>query len=392
MPQSVKSLPKDVDPYILSVYEGFGLRKEPRPLSHPALCQRIIRATMPGPRKATDSEGPLHHTVVLGDTYNLHISQAPDHDKLAKWWRGKTLGDAMRFYLHIVRESDILEITVAISLLLLSEIYSTRLSKPRDSHDPDRARFSEWEPRSGYRLEFGHSPVSDFGICKGRIQGKTNRVQTWTYYHPKPNTRTTLLDPDNHYWMYFRTIKGEEIILDCCSSAYGMTACVDASPCLKTLPEVFRDWGSTRTPAYFHPSGHHEESHVLIEEKRFSVMQNKLVHGALGWEILGPREEGQRDRLRHFMEQIQGRPCTPAQEERIQDFRTRGGLLLDQILSGGCWKNWEKPDVYSRDESFDSGKFRHDLFMKGSKDDSEYDGKLNGLLSMFADAMGAKLD
>lgn len=347
---------------------------------------------MPGARKATGSENTLHHTVVLGDTHDLEISQIPDYEKMAKWWRGKSLGDATRFYLHVVRETDILEITVAVSLLLLSEIYSTRMSKPRNADDPDSGRISEWEPRSGYRLEFGHSPVSDFGICKGRIQGKANRVQTWTYYHPKTNTRTTILDPDNHYWMYFRTIKGEEIILDCCSSAFGMTTCVDASHCLKKLPEVFRDYGSTRTPAYFHLSNHDEESHILIEEKRFSVMQNKLLYGTLGWEIHGPREEGQRDRLRQFMEQIQGKPCTPTQEERIHDFRSQGGAILDQILVGKCWNDWEKPNVYSRDESFDPGKVRLDLFMKGSKNDTEYNGKLCGLMGMFAEAAGAGLN
>ncbi|XP_006457005.1 hypothetical protein AGABI2DRAFT_188756 [Agaricus bisporus var. bisporus H97] len=272
----------------------------------------------------------------------------------------------MRFYVHVVRETDILEITVAVSLLLLSEVYSTRLSKPRSTDDSGKP-ISEWEPRSGYRLEFGRSPVSDFGICKGRIQGKANRVQTWTYYHPQPNTRTTVLDSDNHYWMYFRTIKGEEITLDCCSFAYGMTGCVDASPCLTALSEVFRDWGSTRTPAYFHPSNHQEESHILIEEQRFSVMQNTLLHGALAWEVSGARDEGQRVRLRQFIQQVQGTPCTTAQEERINDFRTHGGLLLDQILVGKCWKDWEKPT---------------------SKQDPEYNGKLKGLVGMFMEASG----
>ncbi|EKM77143.1 hypothetical protein AGABI1DRAFT_86733, partial [Agaricus bisporus var. burnettii JB137-S8] len=161
----------------------------------------------------------------------------------------------MRFYLHVVLETDILEITVAVSLLLLSEVYSTRLSKPRSPDDSGRP-ISEWEPRSGYRLEFGRSPA--------------NRVQTWTYSHPLPNPRTTVLDSDNHYWMYFRTIQGEEITLDCCSFAYGMTGYIDASPYLTALSEQF------------------------------------------GWEVSGARDEGQRESLRQFMQQVQGTPLTPA--------------------------------------------------------------------------------
>lgn len=343
---------------------------------------------MPGTRKTTSSENALHHTVVLGDTYDLEISRFPNPDKLSKWWRGRSTPDAMRFYLHVVRETDILEVTVAVSLLLLSEVYSTHMSKPprSDGLGPDEPK---WEPRPCYRLEYGHSPVSDFGICKGRIQGKTNRVQTWTYYHPKTSTRTTLLDPDNHYWLYFRTIKGEEIVLDCCSAAYGMGTCVDASGCIKNLPDMFRDYGSARTPACFHTiSDQEDQSHVLIEEKRFSVMQNTLLHGALGWEIFGGRKLDQHVRVREFIKEVQGKPCTPAQEERVQDFRSHGALMLNQVLSGRYWKEWEKPTVYSRDECFDMGNYKRDVFAKGSREDPECTGKLNGLLGLFGEAFG----
>jgi len=77
-----------------------------------------------------------------------------------------------------------------------------------------------------------------------------------------------------------------------------MEGCVDASPCLKKLPSGFRDWGSARTPVYFYASQRSEErpnSHALIEEKRFSVMQNSTLYAALGWDLLGGRNVEQHE-------------------------------------------------------------------------------------------------
>jgi len=255
-----------------------------------------------------------------------------------------------------------------------------------ESHNPGQ---EPWERRPCYRMEYGHSPVSDFGICRGRIQGKENRLQTWTYYEPKSNTRITVGDPNNHYWLYFRTIKGEEIILDCCSFSYGMETCVDASHCLKKFPEVFRGYGSARTPASFRTALDKDyQPYDLIEEQRFSVMQNKLLHRALGWELFGGRDTDQHVIVRDFISQVSGRPCTQEEEDRVRDYRMPGALMLNQVLGGKYWKDWARPTVHSRDDMFDPGNLKQDVFTKGSPEDRECEGQFNGLLGMFAEAMG----
>jgi len=170
-----------------------------------------------------------------------------------------------------------------------------------------------------------------------------------------------------------------------------MEGCVDASPCLKKLPSGFRDWGSTRTPAYFYASQRPEElpnSHALIEEKRFSVMQNSTLYAALGWDLFGGRNVEQHEIVRNFMNEVQGTPPTFAQEERVRDYRTFGALMLGQILVGKNWKEWEKPVTHSRDESLDVRNPKRDVFHKGSKLDKECDGKLNGFMGLYCDAMG----
>jgi len=311
---------------------------------------------------------------------------------MAEWYRGQALPAAMRLYLQIIRESYILEITVAMALILLSEIYSTRLT--REPPEPGKVGpgVTSWQPRMCFRLEHGHSPVSDFGICRGRIRGKGNRVQTWTYYDPKNNTRTTVLDPDNHYWLYFRTISGEEVILDCCSYSYGMHTCVDASETIRQLPGLFRDYGSSRTPANLRTAQDQDrqQPYTLIEEKRFSVMQNTKLHGALGWEAFGGRKEDQHAIVREFMNQLNGKPVALEQEERVREYRALGASMLDQILSAKFWKEWGKPVVHRRDDTLDEGKVKTDEFLKGSIDDTTCEGKLTGLMGLFQEAMGIK--
>jgi hypothetical protein len=380
-----------MNPFIKGVFENLGMNRrlaahDPDTL-HPALRHRILKAPKPGSRKATPSENTVHHTVVLGEKYDLQISTAPDARKLAHWWRGRPTMAGMHMFLHAIRESHIFEVTIAVSLILLSEVYSTYMAK--SPKDPDVS----WERRGCFRLEYGHSPVSDFGICRGRIEGKASRLQTWTYYESKVNTRTDVLDPNNHYWLYFRTIKGEELFLDCCSFPYGMEGCVDATPCLKDLSSLFRDYGSARTPGCLFAPQRPEEcpnSHSLIEEHRFSVMQNKSLYGALGWELFGGQREEQHSIMRDFMTRVQGKPCTSDQEERVRDYRSFGSMMLGQVLTGKLWKGWGKPTVYSRDDCFE-GSGKESEWVKGSKEDPECgDGKLNGLLGLFSDVLGIK--
>ncbi|KAJ3574390.1 hypothetical protein NP233_g1796 [Leucocoprinus birnbaumii] len=375
-------------PFLDSVFQNLG-RRLGRGLEfvlHPALTHRILKAPTPGARKATSSESNVHHTVVLGDKWDLRIKGIPDYKPLSTWWKGHTAMAGMEMFLRIVRESNTFEVTIATSLVLLSELYSTYMSK-----SVDESGNTTWEPRERFRLEYGQSPVSDFGICRGRIEGKANRVQTWTYYQPKTNSRTTILNPDNHYWLYFRTIKGEELILDCCTFPFGMEGCVDASPCLQQLASMFRDYGSARTPAYFYAPNRPEEcpnSHSLIEVARFSVMHNKQLYGALGWELFGGRDPEQHAIVKAFMTKVQGEPCTIEQEDRVRDYRCYGAILLGQVLTGKHWKEWPKPTFHSRDDCFDPRDPKGSVFTKGSTEDPTCNAKLNGMLGLFSDVYG----
>ncbi|KAF9446357.1 hypothetical protein P691DRAFT_804355 [Macrolepiota fuliginosa MF-IS2] len=370
---------KTFHPFIAYMFEYLRARCAPHhdPDSfHPALRRKILKAPIPGPRKSYPTEKPIHHTIVLGDTHDMQ-----DGRGIPAWFRGPGARamaheDKMKVYHQVIRELFAFELTVAVSLILLSEVYSTYLVCKDDDYDdedeeyPDPEPTDPWEPRPCFRLEHGKSPISDFGIAKGRIVGSANRVQTYTYYDPKTDTRTMVHDPDNHYWMYFRTIKGEEITLDCAGSSFGMETYVDASHCLGKLPEVLRIKGSARVPADFRTPGlldsasAKKQPYTLVEEHRFSVMHNTSLHEALSTTYIRETAHGKAI-IREFMDMVLSastttpsassptstsipapKRCTVEQEERVYWYRVIGSPMLSQILSGRHWLEWGKTSLH----------------------------------------------
>ncbi|KAF9446433.1 hypothetical protein P691DRAFT_776878 [Macrolepiota fuliginosa MF-IS2] len=300
---------------------------------HPGLNHNLAKAPLPTTRKAAHPDSTYHQTVVLDEE---HGNDGPG---LTEWVKFKpNFADRAKFWYQVTREDNNFELTTAISLILLAEIYSTNFE------DDDQTTGA----KPCFRLEHGNSPISDFGICKGRIRGDRNRLQVWCYVNPVTKEKQTVQDPDNYYWLYFRTILGEEVTLDCCSFSYGMDLCVDARPCLTKLRSELSNSTCKIVPAYFRTSGHDEPSHyTLIEEKRFSVMHNTRIHKALvethRHSIFSSMPDEKKDVFRGFMEEVSGKPWRPYQEELFWWYRVCGGAMLRQVLSERHWKEWKKP-------------------------------------------------
>jgi hypothetical protein len=227
-----------------------------------------------------------------------------------------------------------------------------------------------------FRLEYGKSPIADFGICKGKIQGKTNRLQVWSYYEPRTNSRVGIHDPNEYYWIYFKTIHGDDITLDCCSYSFGMETCVDASECLRSLAPRFRIPGSVRTPAYFRSPHDSTDHYTLIEEKRFSVMHDADLHYTLAADQRAPGKPCSSNHstltgIRAFMEKVCGRPCSENQVWQVIDTWDHGNLLATQVLIGRHWFNWARPKVHQRNIYDDLDVYKTEL-EKGSTSDPSY--------------------
>ncbi|THH30661.1 hypothetical protein EUX98_g3530 [Antrodiella citrinella] len=62
------------------------------------------------------------------------------------------------------------------------------------------------------RMRYRSAPIADFGICHG--SARVVSEDRLTYYSMKDRKFTMGQDFNDHYWLYFTSIKGEEVYLD----------------------------------------------------------------------------------------------------------------------------------------------------------------------------------
>ncbi|KXN92009.1 hypothetical protein AN958_11069 [Leucoagaricus sp. SymC.cos] len=331
-------------PLIAYLFESLRKHRDPVVPLHPILDRNIIKAEIPGPRASARPNEVIWFTVILDGEHDL--GPGGGINKFQTWWKGHpTIEAGQKMYHQAVREVHIPELTVSICMTLLAEIYSSEFA---DMPGVNTSGTQHVKPC--FRLEYGRSPIRDFGICKGKIRGNTNAVQVWTYKDEKTQTSTTLTDPDKYYWIYFTTIRGEEIVPDCCSQSFGMLSLVNASHCVEKLPEQRRIALSARVPAFLWAPGDEERRpYALIPDKRFSVMQKPQLCEALS--MRNPHQETSKQRLviLDFFEEMLGRKATEHEVNQIKRYRLEATMVLNEVLSNGYWREWGIPEVYNRD-------------------------------------------
>ncbi|KXN84658.1 hypothetical protein AN958_12036 [Leucoagaricus sp. SymC.cos] len=331
--------------FIAALFEVGREYGEPFVPPHPALRHTIAQAPIPAvptARKSTmPGEEPIYHTVILGNKCEGDLLE-----DTSSWWgrnSRNTLSqeDFGKIRRHFFREVNIVEITISICFSLLAELYVAWAGNARGAVNGPY-----------YRLEYAKSPICDFGICKGKVHGDSHRVQVWSYHDPKTNTNHTLKDPDNHYWIYFTTITGEDITLDCSSSSFGMHVFVDAESLINEIPDFAKSGISNRVPAILRGSQEHgPQPCTLIEEERFSIMQNNELRTALVPNFPASDRPEHDHIIQEFIAKVQGRECTRRQENRVWRYRLMQARYIQRFMIGEVQKLLGKPILRAKDHS-----------------------------------------
>jgi hypothetical protein len=244
-----------------------------------------------------------------------------------------------------LRETCTLEVNVGIVVALLSEVYSFYYIPGNDKGIP--------HPHSKrYHLQYKNTPIADFGICKGKIRGGRKKLQTWSYSYQQQPEGSMHAHPNIHYWIYFTTIKGEDITLDCSAFPYGMEALVDASHCLDEFNPDPNSWpGSKYPPAYLRSSRQPVGEYRLIEEKRFSFLRYQDLVNAFTYDAghLKPNtvdNDVSRALWGYMAHIVEGDPGGVPLAVRMHiSVRT----LMRPILQGDKWQEWTKPQICRED-------------------------------------------
>ena len=131
---------------------------------------------------------------------------------------------------RVIREGYVLQTCLSICTSLVSEMYMPAVG------DKQRHR--------RYRLRCNTSTIEDFGICFSSIDVKGQERLAYLL----PNGEICKgQGPDNHYWMYFRTTRGKEYILDCAMFPFNLGIKIGTEPYLNTISSFLLP----EAPAYF---------------------------------------------------------------------------------------------------------------------------------------------
>ncbi|KAF9075610.1 hypothetical protein BDP27DRAFT_1286295 [Rhodocollybia butyracea] len=158
---------------------------------HPALQHKIINNPRPDSRATTFSDGSRAKLILLGE----HVGETPE-----RWWpTAETPGISVKLKRRFVRDGNLLPIVTSIVVALLSEMYTTPYT---DRHSLPRTR-----------LNYKSSPIADFGIVKGKAV--VHCEDTFAFRNTITGQFWFGQDPQDHYWIYFKTLKGESLFFRC---------------------------------------------------------------------------------------------------------------------------------------------------------------------------------
>ena len=288
---------------------------------HRALTRAIVNA--PNPRQPTSKlpDGSAAKVVLLG-------RPIPESEiNTRKWWPSADSNMARsKLFRRILREGFIVPIVTAIAVSLLTEIYTTTYVPASISVD------GKATPR--VRLQHRKSPLTDFGIAKGVADVKPQ--DKLAYIHDKSFSKGQ--DPNDHYWLYFTTLNGEEITIELNMYTFNFGMLVDTRPCSSCL-----DLSSIQhVPAFFRDKEIADSAPDIAEEReRFSVLRNtNLQKVAMSSNPAEPLDESSLKLIYKFMDALAGRKCTEGEKKFLTAVLKPFRSASRYVVATQAWKGW----------------------------------------------------
>ncbi|KIJ23674.1 hypothetical protein M422DRAFT_269358 [Sphaerobolus stellatus SS14] len=303
-----------------------------------ALRHVIVNSPNPGTPAEALPDGTQARIVKLGDP----ISPEEFSENTFKWWpTAKSEAVRLKLFRRITREGNVLPICLATCLALMHALYSTTTPAAADS------------PEHRIRLRYKSSPIADFGIARGKIKVAPEDLLAYVL---SDGTVIKAQSPDDHYWIYFRTQKGDEAMLDCNMFPFNLCLIGHTRPYVpesvsyvpELVPMCFKDGaaggGSSAKLAKL-ASQSEDPGQFLVERARFSVLRNPDILAAFeGVEVrdgsismIGDVMEA----FPEFLATIAGRKITSEERDCLfSTWATGYNVINDAALKDDRWKKF----------------------------------------------------
>lgn len=294
---------------------------------HPGLDHKILNSPNPGSGDICKfPDGTVAKLILLGDKIDI-IQSATE-----EWWP-TALSPKVRskLFRRIACEGFVLPIVLATCIAMVAEIYTTTAIPPTETPD------CQYTGRRRVRLYHNRSPLADFGVAKGsaRVTGQDRMA----YYNIDKNEFMMGQDPQDHYWIYFITVSGEEYFLDCGMMTFNMCLMINGDPyCKYGLPDL------SFVPAFWY--GHENRRLMPTTEltgrkphKRFSILRDQEIS-----DILEPTEyfDYDEETVCDLMDKIANRPCTPLEKKLLMQFLPNAAKVLRLNMQNREYLNFPK--------------------------------------------------
>ncbi|KIP08968.1 hypothetical protein PHLGIDRAFT_355206 [Phlebiopsis gigantea 11061_1 CR5-6] len=247
-------------PFLAFLAEVFSLKKPPHFANNSPIVNDV-NPTTSEPVKLPDGwEAKL---VVVNDTKAWRDHDDLDSGHPKDWWpMAESVPVAMKLMYRIMREGYVLPSLTAIALAILAEVYTTTTGAGSTAR---RIRFRYWS-----------SPIADFGIARGSALVKPEGRLAYMKMSDKSIVRGQ--DPDDHYWMYFTTIREEEVVLDFAMFTFNMCMMIPTKMYVSPTENMLAQYA----PAFFGDRSMRKGAPSLYNERsRVSVLRNPALHDAI---------------------------------------------------------------------------------------------------------------
>ncbi|KAK7685212.1 hypothetical protein QCA50_011575 [Cerrena zonata] len=235
---------------------------------HPAMIYKISNDANPNVPAMKLPDGSWAQLVVIDDT------TAPRNIldfNLMKWFPlAQSSRIAMKLERRIQASGYLLPILTAVATSILAEMYTTTSTPAGEATSSGRS----------IRLTYNSMPISDFGIAAGSVD--IHDQDCLAFCKTSDSTISKSQDPDDHYWIYFTTVSGEEVILDFGLFPFNECQVVNTDAYLfpgMSTSQAKLGW----CPAYIiGPDDAQDKMPVSrTERKRLSMLRNPDLHKAV---------------------------------------------------------------------------------------------------------------
>ncbi|GJE91782.1 hypothetical protein PsYK624_079330 [Phanerochaete sordida] len=254
--------------------------------------------------------------------------------------RSEPIAEKMRQ--RVLRQGNTLPLLTALCVALLSVMYTTTSGR---AHGGVRTR-----------LQYRALPIADFGIVAGSV--KVHPSDRLAFRRRSTGVYVRGQDPERHFWLYFKPVRGAEVLLDLSVFTFNLCSVVRSAPYAPPAIVELAEYAADAVPAYFVDRALRTGAgDVHTERHRVSALRDERLHHAVRY-IQRGLDEVDVGLITAFMADVAGRSITENEVEVVSDVTMQYCGLLGSVLKDELWRNYpEEPPLAIQtdpDESLDS--------------------------------------